>query len=109
MTNPIGELFESFVIDILTIISENPGLKRTDLYNMLNSTSNTPRKLTTKLIEDGFIEEIREQKRFNVKTLKLTEEGERVLSMIKVMMDGKSIEPTKYGASPAVRNSVKGR
>jgi len=95
------------VIDILTIVSENPGIKRTDLYNMLGKTTNTPRVLTTELIADGFIEETI-GKRYNVKTLKLTEEGERVLSLIRAMLDGKSIEPTNNGASATVRDSVNG-
>jgi len=38
----------------------------------------------------------------------LTEEGERVLSLIRAMLDGKNIEPTNYGASATVRDSVKG-
>ncbi|MCL2786079.1 MAG: hypothetical protein FWD81_02505 [Methanomassiliicoccaceae archaeon] len=108
MTNPIGKLFGPFVIDILTIVSENPGIKRTDLYNMLGKSTNTPRVLTTELIADGFIEETI-GKRYNVKTLELTEEGERVLSLIKAMIDGKSIEPTNYGAPAAVRDAVKGK
>jgi len=107
VTNPIDTLFEDFAVDILVIISKNPGLKRTELYSMLGSTSNTPRKLTTQMIEDGLIEETQE-KRFNVKTLKLTVEGERFLSLIGAMMDGRSIEPTNYGASGKVRDSVKG-
>ena len=107
MTNPISKRFDDYTIDILTIISENPGIKRTDLYNMLGTTTNKPRKLTTELIEDGFIEETRE-KRFNVKTLRLTDEGERILSLIKAMLDGRHIEPTNYGASGKVRDSVRG-
>jgi len=107
VTNPIKELFGDFVVDILMIVSENPGIKRTDLYAMLDTGSTRPRGLTTKLIEDRFIEET-VGKRYNLRSLRLTDEGERLLSLIRAMIDGKSTEPTNYGASASVLDRLKG-
>ena len=105
MTNPEEVLFDSYIIDILTIVSENPRIKKSVIYDRLGTTSLKPRILVQKLIECGILDETPGEK--SIKHISLTAEGERYLSMIKAMLDGKSMEPTSHGAPAAVRDSVK--
>ena len=107
MTNPLGVLFEDYVIEILTIVSENPGIRKYTMYEKLGTTSPKPRRLVDDLIEEGLLDQTHGETR-TIKLLSLTEEGERVLALIRAIKDGKSIEPTNYGASAAVRDSVRG-
>jgi len=107
VTNLLGVLFEDYVVEILTIISENPGIRRYTMYEQLGTTSLKPRRLVDELIERGLIDQMHGETR-TIKLLSLTEEGERVLALIRAIKDGKSIEPTNYGASATVRDSVKG-
>ena len=104
MTNPVDVLFDDYVIDILTIVSENPGIRKSTLYERLGTTSLKPRTLTDKLIESRLLEQTQGEN-MNIKRISLTDEGERFLSLIKAMKDGKSMEPANHGALVAVRDS----
>ena len=106
MTNPEEVLFDRYIIDILTIVSENPMIKKFDITKRLNTSSEKPAILIGRMVECGILNETPGER--NIKHISLTEEGERYLTMIKAMITGKSIEPTNYGSSASVRDSVKG-
>ena len=105
VTNPAEVLFDSYILDILTIVSENPRIKKSAIYENLGTSSSKPGMLVNKLIECGLLDETLGER--SIKHISLTEEGERYLSMINAMLDGESIGSTSRGAPAAVRNSVK--
>jgi len=106
VTNPVDVLFEDYVVDIITIVSENPGIRKSTLYEKLGTTSLKPRALTDRMIESGLLDQTPGEN-MNIKLISLTEEGERFLSLIKAMKSGKRIGSSSHGASSSVRDSVK--
>jgi len=107
VTDPVDVLFDDYVVDILTIVSENPGIRKYTLYEELGKTTSKPRLLTDKLIAAGLLDQTPGENK-SIKLISLTEEGERILALIQAIKSGKSIEPTNHGAPKAVRDSVRG-
>ena len=108
VTNPAEVLFDTFIVEILTIVSENPKINKSLIYERLNTKSGKPATLINKMAECGLLDETRNAENRTIKHVSLTAEGERYLSMIQAMIAGKSIEPPNHGASAPVRDSVKG-
>ncbi|AGN27111.1 hypothetical protein [Candidatus Methanomassiliicoccus intestinalis] len=76
-------LLVSHNLEILTIIRDNPGIKKSDLYSMLEGSRNTRQERTDELIDLGLIEE-KQQGRYNVKALYITQKG---IDALKTMED----------------------
>ena len=106
VTNPEEVLFDRYIINILTIVSENPMIKKFDITRKLNTSSEKPAILISRMVECGILNETPGER--NIKHISLTAEGERYLTMIQAMVAGKSMESTNYESSASVRDSVKG-
>ena len=107
VNHPTDVLFDAYVVDIITIVSENPKIRKSTLYEMIGTTSLKPRQLTDKMIECGLLDQTPGEN-MSIKLISLTEEGERYLSLIKAMRDGKKIESTNPVVSEAIQSSAKG-
>lgn len=101
---PEDVLFQDYVIEILKIIRDTPGIKKTDVFKTLGTTSQKPRKIVEGLIETGIIEET-QKVMHNVKELHLTERGHEYLKSI-IILIGEEPE-TNYGTPDGIRNTVK--
>ena len=97
MTDPKEALFNRYILDILIMVAEAPMIKKSEIYEKLGTTSSKPRILVQKLTECGVLDETRGEK--SIKHISLTAKGERYLSLIRAMMDGKSIGSAKGSVS----------
>lgn len=104
MTNPSKILFDDYITEILKIVNDKPGIKRSEVYSLLGTTSTKPREMITKMIEIGYITEERGQY-FNIKKLELTEEGERILKLIKKIESGEE-DAENYPSYEKIRNMI---
>ena len=107
MTDPAKVLFDDYIIEIFTIVAENPGIRKSVLHAMLETTSYKPRALIEKLIECGLLEETRGEDNRTLRLISLTDEGERYYSLIEAMKSGKRIDRSDHSSSAAERTSVK--
>jgi predicted transcriptional regulator len=106
VTDPAEVLFDTYIIDILTMVSENPMIKKSLIYERLGTKSSKPAILINRMVECGILDETPGER--SIKHISITAEGERYLRMIQAMIEGKSMESTNHGAHAAVRDSVKG-
>jgi len=102
MVSPEEVLFDDYIIDILMMVSENPGIKKSVIYDKLGTTSIKPRILVQKLTECGLLDETPGER--SIKHISTTTEGERYLSLIREMKDGKKAGLKDYDASKPMRD-----
>lgn len=106
MTNPEEVLFDTYILDILTLVSENPRIKKSVIYEKLGTSSAKPAMLVNKLVECGLLDETPGER--SIKHISLTAKGERYLLAITAMINDEDTKAANHGAPEAVRDSVNG-
>ena len=86
-------LLTSHYQEILVIVRDNPGIKKSELYELLDGSRNTRQDRTDELIKLKLIEE-QQLGRYNIKTLHITEKGLATLDTIERLNKLISDEPT---------------
>ncbi|WP_400259972.1 hypothetical protein [Candidatus Methanomassiliicoccus intestinalis] len=96
-------LLVSHNLEILTIVRDNPGIKKSDLYSMLEGSRNTRQERTNELIELGLIEE-KQQGRYNIKSLYISKKGIEALKTMEELNKILSNEKQKESEEDYVRD-----
>lgn len=74
---PLMKLDEKYTLTILYVLRNGP-IQKTDLTNIVASSSDTVKKRVDHLVEEGLVQEVRENQRPFRKMVRLTEKGKRI-------------------------------
>jgi len=88
-------IFQSHIEDILKIVDENPNCNKEFVYSKLEGSRNTRVDRLNRLIDNELISETKHYGVHNIKTLILTEKGEKALKAIKII-NGETIEEENH-------------